>query len=140
MKKYSKSRKPMRKRRSYKKKSTGRSIARTMQSKSLSYVKKKYTVVIPINVAVGEEFAETTISHMGGKNAANVINTLTINNCNPDNMLIDQMQLYQFFKITGVGFKIFFPEGTNPESTPVQWSMAYSSNQIIKPDISFDRL
>jgi hypothetical protein len=55
-------------------------------------------------------------------------------------MLLDQMKLYQFFKITGVGFKIFFPEGTTPESTPCQWSMGYSSNQLINPAINFDRL
>jgi len=106
----------------------------------LSYVKKKYTVVIPINVRNGEEFAQSTISHIGGKNSTTPAFTLTINDCNPDNMLLDQMKLYQFFKITGVGFKIFFPEGTTPEATPCQWSMGYSSNQLINPSISFDRL
>jgi len=34
-------------------------------------------------------------------------------------MLTDQMKLYQFFKITGVAFKLFFPEGTDAGSTPV---------------------
>ncbi len=50
------------------------------------------------------------------------------------------MNLYQFFRITGVAFKIFFPEGTDPGSTPVQWAMGFSSNQVIKPDVPFDRL
>ena len=29
------------------------------------------------------------------------------------------MALYQYFRITGVAFKLFWPEGTDPESTPV---------------------
>ncbi len=99
-----------------------------MQNRALSYVKKKYTVVVPLKLAAGDGSAEATISHIGGKNAALPSGTLTLTNCNPDNMLVDQMKLYQFFKITGVAFKLFFPEGTSPESTPVQWSMAYSSN------------
>lgn len=29
------------------------------------------------------------------------------------------MDAYQFFKITGVAYKLFFPEGTTLEATPV---------------------
>jgi len=29
------------------------------------------------------------------------------------------MRLYQFFKITGVAYKLFFPEGTSADATPV---------------------
>lgn len=50
------------------------------------------------------------------------------------------MELYQFFKISGVAFKLFFPEGTDPTSTPVQWALGYSSNQVIKPTVAFERL
>jgi len=50
------------------------------------------------------------------------------------------MAAYQYFRITGVAFKLFFPEGTIPEATPVQWSMGYSNNLIIRPNIPTARL
>ncbi len=106
-----KRRKPMKKRF---KKTKGKSIARTMQAKSLSFVKKKYTVVIPIRCNVNETSVVATISHIGGKNAATPADTITLDNVNPNQMLTDQMKLYQFFKISGVAFKLFFPEGTDP--------------------------
>lgn len=93
-----------------------------------------------LNCPIGSDTVAVTISHIGGRNAATPGSTLVLPDANPDGMLQSQMQLYQFFKITGVAFKIFFPEGTTPEATPVQWSMGYSSNQVIKPDVSFDRL
>lgn len=46
------------------------------------------------------------------------------------------MGQYQFFRITGVAFKLFFPEGTTPESTPVQWSLAYSANKVLNPNLT----
>jgi len=45
------------------------------------------------------------------------------------------MKLYQFFRITGVSFKVFFPEGTNVQSTPVQWALGYSANVPINPQV-----
>ena len=50
------------------------------------------------------------------------------------------MELYQFAKITGVAFKIFFPEGTTPEATPCQWAMGYSASEILYPQIVAQRL
>jgi len=50
------------------------------------------------------------------------------------------MNLYQYFKITGVAFKVFFPEGTTPEATPISWSMGYSQNEIIRPSLAAERL
>jgi hypothetical protein len=50
------------------------------------------------------------------------------------------MELYQFFKITGVAFKIFFPEGTEASKTPVQWSMGYSNSEVLYPPIDPERL
>ncbi len=85
-----------------------------MQNASLSYIKKKYTVVEPITILAGNGAVEVTISHIGGRNAAVPADTVTLLRANPDSMLTDQMKLYQFFKITGVGFKMFFPEGTTP--------------------------
>lgn len=70
MKKYSaRKRYTGRRRRSYKKKrSVGQKIARRMQNKSLSYVKKKYTAVFPIDMDLGVDRFEKTISHIGGIN------------------------------------------------------------------------
>ncbi len=75
-KKYTRKKPPMRKRRTSKTKS-GR-IAKSMQNKSLSYVRKKYTVVIPIDVPAGLNVAVATMSRIGGNNAASPISTLTL--------------------------------------------------------------
>lgn len=107
---------------------------------ALSFVKKKYTVVLPLRVAAGANVVESTISHIGARNAAAPASTITVTQCDPDGMATSDMELYQFFKISGVAFKLFWPEGTDPGSTPVQWAMGYSSNQIIKPTVNFDRL
>lgn len=58
-----------RRRRAFKKRrSTGQRIARRMQNKALSYVKKKYTKVFPIDIPLGQDKFEFTISHIGGIN------------------------------------------------------------------------
>lgn len=106
-------------RRRYKRKTKGGKIGKRMQRQSLSFVQKKYTFVQPVNVLAGEDSAALTISHIGGKNNAEPAQTITLFDANPDNMLADQMRLYQFFKISGVAFKIFFPEGTSVGATPV---------------------
>lgn len=94
-------------------------MGRSMQKKSYSYVKKKYTLVRTIDIAAGSDVRETTISHIGGPNVTEPAGTFTLANVNPDNMASVDMRAYQYFKITGVAFKIFFPEGTTPEATPV---------------------
>jgi len=50
------------------------------------------------------------------------------------------MEVYQFAKISGVAFKVFFPEGTEAAKTPVQWSMGYSNSDILYPPIDPERL
>ena len=50
------------------------------------------------------------------------------------------MELYQYAKITGVAFKLLFPEGTTPEATPVQWSLGYSNVETMLPEIPTARL
>lgn len=66
-----------------------------MQTKSLSFVKKKYTVVIPISVDAGQNLTQFTISHIGGVNTnAPVPATLTLKDCNPDGMAQADMDLY----------------------------------------------
>jgi len=82
-------------------------------------MKKKYTIVIPIEATEGSNVAQATISHIGGINVGDPGSTLNLTTCNPDGMLVADSVLYQYFKITGVAFKLFFPEGTTPEATPV---------------------
>lgn len=85
-----------RRRRAFKKRrSAGQKIARKMQNKSLSYVKKKYTTVFPIDLGLGEDKAEFTISHIGGINTnAPIGATHTLKDSNPDGMLTSDMALY----------------------------------------------
>lgn len=108
-----------------------------MQKAAYSYVKKKYTVVLPIDAGIDEDVVTTVISHIGGRNTTNPSQCLTLTDADPDGMAILDMNLYQFFKITGVAFKLFFPEGTTPEATPVQWAMAYSANNVLNPALPF---
>lgn len=95
---------------------------------ALSFVKKKYTAVIPINMDANQEAAQLTISHIGGRNATTPANTTVLTDCDPDGMATADMKLYQFFRISGVAFKLFWPEGTEATTTPVQWAMGFSSN------------
>ena len=108
-----------RKRRTFKKKSRPARAGRKMQRMAMSFVKKKYTTVIPLRVAAGNASVEFTISHIGGRNITTPASTQVLTDANPDGMLIADMNLYQFFKISGVAFKLFFPEGTEAETTPV---------------------
>lgn len=129
-----------RKRRTFKRKPRAARAGRKMQRMSMSFVRKKYTTVIPLRIAAGAESIEFTISHIGGRNSTTPLSTYQITIADPDGMLATDMGLYQFFKISGVAFKLFFPEGTEAVNTPVQWAMAYSSNIVMNPLVPFDRL
>jgi len=72
----------------------GRKIGRSMQQKSYSYVKKKYTVVQPITAVANNDLAFATISHFGGKNNTSPIPTVTLNNADPDGMTTRDMASY----------------------------------------------
>jgi len=111
-----------------------------MQKAAYSYVKKKYTTVLPVTVRAGEDYASVTVSHIGGRNSTRPLSTLAVTSANPDNMATADMDAYQFFKITGVAYKLFFPSGTDPGSTPVQWSLGYSANNVLNPDLGFGPL
>lgn len=119
MKRYTSKKRYTGRRRKYKKKTKGARIGKSMQNKTYSYIKKKYTLVQPITAILNRDYAETTISHFGGKNSTNPVNTITINNADPDGMTTRDMASYQYFRITGMAFKLFWPEGTTPAATPV---------------------
>jgi len=126
--------------RRYKKKTKGARIGKSMQNKSYSYIAKKYTAVQPLTAPALQDNVQLTISHFTGKNTTNPIITVTINNVDPDGMCTRDMESYQYFRITGMAFKLFFPEGTTPAATPVQWSMGYSNNLVLDPQLPTDRL
>jgi len=110
--------------------------ANRMQSTAYSWVKKKYTFVTPLRIAQGQSELARTICHVGNENQNTPGACYTLTNADPDGIATEDMKLYQFFRITGVAFKLFWPEGTDPESTPVQWSMAYSPNVPINPNVT----
>lgn len=135
-----KKKRPMRRKRTAKK-SKGARSGKAMQNKSYSFVAKKYTLVQPLTATALSDNNQFTISHFGGKNSNGAAtDTISIFNTDPDGMCTRDMASYQYFRITGMAFKLFFPEGTTPQATPVQWSMGYSNNLIIRPDIATDRL
>ncbi len=70
-------------------------------------------------MAIGVDAANVTISHIGGKNSTNPTTTFSLKDADPDGMTTSDMKLYQFFKISGVAFKLFWPEGTSAQDTPV---------------------
>lgn len=71
MKRYTSRRRKRAPRRKRTFKTKGAKIGKSIQKSSYSYVKKKYTAVIPMRMAQGRDRFETTISHVGGKNATN---------------------------------------------------------------------
>lgn len=111
-----------------------------MQRAAYSYVKKKYTLVLPLTCRESTDSVSLTVSHLGGLNSTTPQNTVSLAKVNPDDMALMDMKAYQFFKITGVGFKLYFPEGTSPLATPVQWSMGYSASKVLNPNLAFGPL
>jgi len=85
-----------RRRRTFKRKprSAAARGGKRMQRMAMSFVKKKYTTVIPLRVAAGNSSVEFTISHIGGRNVTTPGSTQVINDANPDGMLIADMALY----------------------------------------------
>ena len=104
-------------RRGAKKSSSG---ARVQQRAANTIVRKKYTRVFTMDVEDGSDVFEKTISFIGGRNSTGVPDTtVTLLDVNQDNQLRTDMELYQFFKISGVAVKMFFPMPTDVESSPV---------------------
>lgn len=54
--------------------------------------------------------------------------------------MLQDMTLHQYFKITGVGYKMIFPPPTDVTNTPVQWTCTYSASKIITPNLQPERL
>lgn len=114
--------------------------ARKQQKAAMTWIRKKYTKVFVMEVPADEIAYERTISLIGGKNTQNDGDTITLFDVNQDNQLRTDMTLYQFFRIRGVAIKMFFPMPTDVASSPVQWTCAYSANEILAPKIEPERV
>ena len=86
----------------------------------MTYVRKKYTKVFICTAGVAEDTWQQTISLIGAKNSNSPVeDTITLTDMDEDGQLEKDMDLYQFFRIRGVAFKLFFPMPTDPDSSPV---------------------
>lgn len=88
----------------------------------------------------GSDAYEATISLIGGRNQNALADTICLFDCNQNTQMATDMNLYQFFRISGVAVKMFFPQPTDVSSSPVQWTCAYSANEIMLPAIAPDRV
>lgn len=88
----------------------------------------------------GSDAYEATISLIGGRNQNAPADTICLFDCNQNTQMATDMNLYQFFRISGVAVKMFFPQPTDVSSSPVQWTCAYSANEIMLPAIAPDRV
>lgn len=114
--------------------------ARRQQRQATTWIRKKYTKVFVMDCEGGSDVWETTVSLIGGKNSNAVADTYTLNDVNQDSQLKTDMGLYQFFRISGVAIKMFFPMPTDVASSPVQWACAYSASDVLLPAIAPDRV
>ena len=80
--------------RRYKKKAKSSRGARRQQKSALTYVKKKYTRVFQMEPAIGTDYWYQTISLIGGRNAADPVNTKTVFDNNQDNQMTADMLVY----------------------------------------------
>lgn len=103
-------------------------------------MRKKYTKTFILKCAQGKSESAITVSHIGTKNTNDPGGTITLADTEQDDNLNNDMELYQFAKITGVGIKMFFPEGTTTSQTPVQWSLAYSASEVVYPQLPAERM
>lgn len=130
---------PFRRRRYFKRRRRG-SKRNLMQKAESAGVLKKYTKVLTPNWEEGIDNFGFTISLCGGKKPQALGDVVTIADINPDDQTRSDMGLYQQFCIYGAKVKCFFAEPTTVDASPVQWSCSYSPNQLIKPDLAFDRM
>lgn len=110
--------------------------ARRQQRSSAAFVRKKYTATFSFAVPANVDTSSICISLISGKNQQAPEQTITLSSCNQNANLSSDQRLYQFFKIRGCAFKMFFANTSQPETTPIQWSMAYSPSQIFNPNVA----
>lgn len=73
-----------------------------------------------MDVEDGSDVFEKTISLIGGRNSTGVAtDSITLADVNQDSQLRTDMELYQFFRISGCAVKMFFPMPTDVAASPV---------------------
>lgn len=132
-----KKKRPMRRKRTTKGSSK---YAKRQQNAAMTWIRKKYQKVITMEIPGGSDVWEKTVSLIGSKNSNSPNDTYTVSEVNNDAQLGRDVQLYQFFRIRGVAIKMIFPMPTNVDSSPVQWSIGYSMNEVLYPQIQPERL
>lgn len=132
-----KKKRPMRRRRTTKGSSK---YAKRQQNSAMTWIRKKYQKVITMEIPAGSDVWQKTVSLIGSKNSTSPADTYTVSEVNNDAQLGRDVGLYQFFRIRGVAIKMLFPMPTNVDSSPVQWSIGYSMNEVLYPQIQPERL
>lgn len=117
-----------------------RSSKRNLQQKQVrAGIRMKYTRVFVPRWVANEDVVSGTISLCAGKTTS-IGNCYSITDTNPDGKCIVDMGAYQQFNIYGVSIKWIFPGSQDVVSTPVQFSCAYSPNQLLNPLITPEKL
>lgn len=111
-----------------------------MQRQSLAGVNMKFTRVFTPEWEQQSDTAQWTVSLLGQRGDPTNGQYYNLNDCNPDDKLAAFARDYQQFSIYGVSCKMIFPEPSSVEASPVQWSMAYSPNYNLKPNLQGDTI
>ncbi len=74
--------------------STASRFARQIQTRSLTFVRKRYTKVFTIDAREGSDVGQFTISHIGGRNASFPGGTITLYDVDQDGQLTQDMEVY----------------------------------------------
>lgn len=111
-----------------------------MQRQSLAGVNMKFTRVFTPEWDQQQDTAQWTVSLLGQRGDPANGQYYNLNDCNPDTKLEAFARDYQQFSIYGVSCKMIFPEPSSVEASPVQWSMAYSPNYNLKPNLTGDTI
>ncbi len=106
----------------------------------MTWIRKKYTRVFTMVAEEGSDSWEQTVSIIGGPNASTPNSTVTLQDVNQDDQLKTDMGLYQFFRIRGCAIKMFFPMPTDVDSSPVQWTCAYSQSDVMLATLPPERV
>lgn len=132
---YARKRTFRRRRRTYGTKKSSR-FARRQQSSASAFVRKRYATTFSFFCGENSDTSSICISLISGKNQQAPDQTISLASCNQNNNLSTDQRLYQFFKIRGVAFKMFFANTGQPATQPIQWSMAYSPSQIFNANVA----
>lgn len=99
----------------------------------------KYTRVFVPRWSGDSDVAEGTISLCAGKGSSPGT-YYSIYDTNPDGKTSIDMKAYQQFNIYGVSVKWIFPSSTSEVNSAVQFSCAYSPNELLNPSLTSEKM